>query len=311
MILTLYPRGKDSVSLRWLQLAAHNHLPHSIIRPCGARMQRQQWKENPMEDLCWTVATSAQSRKQSVENASKVFKSNLQKVSQLKSIAIPWQFPWNWMVRQAKKMSGLSWKKRSKRFFQALLCSRSWPQRMVGQCCKPCQIFCRFGVSVKLGFAGKRMKWLGKRGALKWKLCKWLKTFKQLNYIIIWDSRMEWMIRQVAIRIKDRFRWPLVDSNLRKATFSMVTWGMCLWTSRYELAMSSQTCASNSDNQTIHALVKQRPCRSWFSTCMFTGLLPFVSTAETPAGLGPKCQHQNSDIFSTHAQRCNWDRKQV
>ena len=89
MILTLYPRGKDSVSLRWLQLAAHNHLPHSIIHHCGARMQRQQWKENPMEDLCWTVATSAQKQK---TTRWKCLKSNLQKVSQLKSIEIPCNF---------------------------------------------------------------------------------------------------------------------------------------------------------------------------------------------------------------------------
>lgn len=115
MILTLYPRGKDSVSLRWLQLAAHNHrnhLPHSIIHHCGARMQRQQWKENPMEDLCWTVATSAQSRKQSVENASRV---TSQKVSENWNLS---KFHGNFHgIGCWDKRFGLSWKKTQTVFF--------------------------------------------------------------------------------------------------------------------------------------------------------------------------------------------------
>lgn len=115
MILTLYPRGKDSVSLRWLQLAAHNHLPHSIIRPCGARMQRQQWKENPMEDLCWTVATSAQKQK---TIRWKCLKSNLQKVSQLKSIEIPMAISMELDVETSEGLSGLSWKKTQTVFFR-------------------------------------------------------------------------------------------------------------------------------------------------------------------------------------------------
>ena len=134
------------------------------------------------------------------------------------------QFPWNWMLRQAKVCQVCHGRKRWVRHFCAADPDlKGWSANAAS----PARFFAE-GVSVKLGFAGKRMKWLGKRGALKWKLCKWLKTFKQLYYIIILDSRMEWMIRLLAIRIKDRCWcwWPLVDSNLRKATFSMVTWGI-------------------------------------------------------------------------------------
>ena len=113
----------------------------------------------------------------------KCLKSNLQKVSQLKSIAIPWQFPWNWMVRQAKVCQVCHGKKRWV-FFRHFCAADPDLKGWSANAASPARFFGGFGVSVKLGFAGKRMKWLGKRGALKWKLCKWLKTFKQLHYII-------------------------------------------------------------------------------------------------------------------------------
>ena len=151
------------VSLRWLRFSAHhhNHLPYSIIsiiHHCVARMQKQQWTENPMEDLCWTVATSAQSvvscclQFQSKRIQSFGKKVSSKKVTQLKSIENPCK---NAIDGKAKiSIENVMENPCSdKRKCQALLCSRSWPQRMVGQCCKPCQIlrkgFCEVGICRK------------------------------------------------------------------------------------------------------------------------------------------------------------------
>ena len=186
------------VSLRWLRLAAHhhNHLPYSIIsiiHHCVARMQKQQWKENPMEDLCWTVATSAQSvvfcclRFQSKRIQSFGKKVTSKRVTQLKSIEKYRKSmqECHFVVQNLSKVPDkISTSKSSdQRKCQALLCSRSWPQRMVGQCCKPCQI-------LRKGFCEVRKK----NGALKWTLCKWLKMLKPLNTINIYILYIYWIM---------------------------------------------------------------------------------------------------------------------
>ena len=111
---------------------------------------------------------------------------------------------------------------------------------------------------------------------------------------------MEWMIRQVAIRIKDRYWWLLVDSNLRKAPFQ---WSLEAFFRRTRTPQSRESMGA------VYCLVsgtrKMRP-RIWPHVFLKTGTnLPCqVKHAPATQTIHALVKHSLAGHDSQHACSC-------